>query len=222
MLRRVQRVAAESRVEAFNWGGGHTDAPRRSQPRVAPMAVSPLIDPDHLEREAFKQGYAQGERAGAEAAAARGEAVLRRLEQTIQELHTLRSELVHKTERQVVQLALAMAKRIVHREISLDRELLTAMARVALNRLGVHTGATVRLHPDDYAATHTAQHPDHPNGAIQVVPDPTVRRGGCLIQSDFGLIDIGVDSQIHELTTVLFGRDDGADSLESAEALVGS
>lgn len=185
------------------------------------MAVNLLVDHESRERDAFRQGYAQGEHAGAESAAMRGEAVLRQLSQTIEELGALRTELIHKTERQVVHLALAMAKRIVHREITLDRELLTAMARVALNRLGVNAGATIRLHPDDYAATVVAGHADQ-QGVIQVVPDPVVRRGGCLIQSDFGLIDVGVDSQIQELTTILFGRDGGADSLQSAEALVAS
>lgn len=185
------------------------------------MSVPPVVDRDGLEREAFGQGYAQGERAGAEAAAARSEAVLRRLAATIEELGTLRTALIQKTERQVVQLALAMARRIVHREIALDKELLTAMARVALDRLGANANATIRLHPDDYSATLASRTADAA-GVIQVVPDPVVRRGGCLIQSDFGLIDVGVDSQVQELTTILFGRDEGADALGTAEAFVAS
>jgi flagellar assembly protein FliH len=184
---------------------------------VAPL-VAPVVDRDTIEREAFGQGYAQGERAGSEAAAARAEAILQRLAQTIEELGELRTALIRKTERQVVQLALAIAKRIVHREIALDKELLTAMARVALDRLGANASATIRLHPDDYAVTVASRSADE-GGAVKVVPDPVVRRGGCLIQSDFGLIDIGVDAQIQELTTILFGRDEGADS--TAEALVG-
>jgi flagellar assembly protein FliH len=185
-----------------------------------PLA-NPLVDRDSVEREAFSQGYAQGERAGSEAAAARAEAVLQRLAQTIEELGTLRTALIRKTERQVVQLALAMAKRIVHREIALDRELLTTMARVALDRLGGNTTATIRLHPDDYAATSVSRKADD-GGIVKVVPDPVVRRGGCLIQSDFGLIDVGVESQIQELTTILFGRDEGVDSVVTVEAFVGS
>ena len=44
--------------------------------------------------------------------------------------------MIHQTERQMVQLALAVARRVVHREVSLDPDLLIAMARVALERLG--------------------------------------------------------------------------------------
>jgi flagellar assembly protein FliH len=227
---RAQRIPHGSRVDSFNWGADYDQhqtppsvaAPRAAQTgRAVPMPVVPVADRDGLEREAFGQGYAQGERAGAEAAASRSEAVLRRLAETIEELGALRIELIHKTERQVVQLALAMARRIVHREIALDKELLAAMARVALDRLGANANATIRLHPDDYAATlasRTAGGAD----AIQVVPDPVVRRGGCLIQSDFGLIDVGVDAQVQELTTILFGRDQGADVLGTAEVIVAS
>ena len=48
----------------------------------------------------------------------------------------MRAEMIHQTERQMVQLALAIARRVVHREVSLDPDLLLAMARVALERLG--------------------------------------------------------------------------------------
>ena len=87
-----------------------------------------------------------------EAAATRAEAMLRRLGQTIEELGELRNEMIHRTERQAVQLVLAIAERIVQREVTLDRTLLLGMARVALDRLGEYGSATIRLNPDDYQA----------------------------------------------------------------------
>ncbi len=98
-----------------------------------------------LEREAFTKGYAQGERAGLEAGGKRAEAMLRRIGQTIEELSGLRQTLIHETEREMVQLALTLARRVVHREVTLDPELAAALAHVALERLGTNTPATVRL-----------------------------------------------------------------------------
>jgi flagellar assembly protein FliH len=172
-----------------------------------------------IERDAFGQGFAQGERAGAEAAAARAEAVLQRLKQTVGELQSLRAEMIHKTERQVVELAIAMARRIVHREITLDRELLTAMARVALDRLGESANATIRLHPDDYAATAGSQQEQN-TGVVRVVADPMVRRGGCMVHSEFGLIDVSADAQIQELATALLGTDSTREHLQAEASLV--
>ncbi len=171
-----------------------------AEPATEPAAPRPSFA--ELERDAFMKGYAQGERSGAEAAAKRGEATLRRLAQTVEELAGLRTELVQKTERQVVELALAIAGRVLRREVSLDRELLVAMARIALERLGENTSATIRLNPDDYAFI-GAQAQVGDSSLVRVVADPLVSSGGCLVQSDFGLIDVGIDAQLGEMASAL-------------------
>ena len=125
---------------------------------------------------------------------------------TIEELRALKAEILHKTEQQVVQLAIAIARRIVHREVSLDRGLLATMARVALERLGASASATIRLHPDDYAVVMSGRTEAVEGSVATVVADPLVRRGGCLVQSDFGLIDIGIDEQIQEVSAALLGQ----------------
>ncbi len=205
--RRATRVSPETRVSNF-WDGTpvpHGDAPA-SQTQLQPPAMPGAAQDQssrsfaELEREAFTKGYAQGERAGAEASARRGEATLRRLAQTIEELAGLRGDLVQKTERQVVELALAIARRILHREVTLDRELLVAMARVAIERLGEHTSATIRLNPDDYASIGSV---NCDSGIVRVVADPLVASGGCLVQSDFGLIDVSLDAQLGEMAAAL-------------------
>jgi flagellar biosynthesis/type III secretory pathway protein FliH len=127
--------------------------------------------------------------------------MLRRLAQTIEELGALRSEMIHRTERQAVQLVLAIAERIVQREITLDRTILLGMARVALDRLGEYGVATIRLHPDDYQAI--GAKPSIENGAVEVVADSSVSRGGCHVQSDFGFMDVSPDSQFRELARAL-------------------
>ena len=228
MLSKAMRLKSAQAFEPYDWSGGLDPARPRATPAATPAPApahavheAPAMSSTEraiIERDAFGQGYAQGERAGAEAAAARSEAVLQRLKQTVGELQALRAEMIHKTERQVVQLAIAMARRIVHREISLDPELLSAMARVALDRLGESATATIRLHPDDYAATAGSSH--QADGVVRVVADPMVRRGGCMVQSEFGLIDVSADAQIQELATALLGNDTTKDQLQAEASLV--
>ena len=47
-----------------------------------------------------------------------------------------------------------------------------------------------------------------------------VRRGGCLVQSDFGLIDVSADAQLAEIARTLFGDADGEPSPEASEVFV--
>ena len=215
---RARRLNDTHAVQPFAWhdGPGAPSAfPRLVDealaPQAAPPPAAPPIDVAAIERDAFTKGYAQGERAGAEAAAARTEAMLRRLAGTIEEVQALRAEIVQKTERQVVQLSLAIARRVVNREITLDRDLLVAMARVSLDRLADTQSATIRLHPEDYSAMMARQAPGRsPAGAVRIVADPTVARGGCLVQSEFGLIDVSTAAQLHELSVALLGDEESS------------
>lgn len=161
-----------------------------------------------LERDAFVKGYAQGEKAGTEAGIKRTDAVLRRLGETIDELAGLRSHILQHSEQQLVQLALALARRVVRREIATDDELLGALARVALERLGEARPATIRLNPDDFARSAAGRVEQWAAAHVTVIPDPHVNRGGCLVESPFGFVDTGIDAQLQELANAL---------LESAE-----
>jgi flagellar assembly protein FliH len=158
-----------------------------------------------IEREAFAKGYEQGERAGSEAAGQRGEAMLRRLADTLTELTALRATMIRQTETQLVELALAVARRVVHREVALDRNLLIAIARVALDRLGESVQVTVRLHPEEYEATAAARVAESAGSGVAFVADPRVGRGGCRVESELGMVDAGVDAQIQEIARALLG-----------------
>jgi flagellar assembly protein FliH len=158
-----------------------------------------------LEREAFAKGYAQGERAGMEAGARRADAMLRRVAQTLEDLAHLRKAIVRETESQMVQLALALARRVVHREVSLDPMLVAAMAHVALERIGQSTPATIKLHPEDFAIVAAHRGEAWESAHVRVMPEPSVARGGCVVESEFGVVDGSLDAQFEELTRALLG-----------------
>jgi flagellar assembly protein FliH len=203
------RVIAGANVIPFSWGGNGRSA---EQPSLQPPPAedAPAVNQQRLaslEREAFAKGYEQGERAGAEAAGKRGEAMLRRLSDTLAELTALRASMIRQTENQIVELALAIARRVVHREISLDRNLMIAIVRVALDRLGETAHATVRLHPEEFEATGAARVAELAGADITFVPDARVGRGGCRVESDMGMLDAGVDAQIQEIARALLGED---------------
>ena len=233
MSLRARRLSGDAtNLERFAWNptatGGHlpvavaadvwapVDVPSSAPARAsaaAPAAVQePLVpSPDQqaqlaaLEREAFTKGYAQGERAGLEAGGKRAEAMLRRLAQTLEELSGLRDNMVRQTERELVQLSVAIARRILQREVSVDPELTSALAHIALERLGGATPATVRLHPDDYGIVTSGQQAPLGGRQVEVRPDPAVARGGCLVESEFGFIDASVDAQVDEIARAVLG-----------------
>lgn len=194
------RRLVEVPVDPFRWDQVGARAAAAAPPPNAPPSAEVQARLAALERDAFAKGYAQGERAGTEAAATRADGMLKRLTQTVEELGQLRGEIIRRTERQMVQLVLAIAERIVSRELSIDRGLLLGMARAALDRLGEFGSATIRLHPEDFQAIGG---PSLDLGAVKVIADPIVTRGGCLVQSDFGFMDVSPDAQFRELAQAL-------------------
>ena len=206
MPAKVRRTDLDA-VSPFEWQNRPVppgDVQRRT-PEAPPDPQAQQQILANIERDAFAKGFAQGERAGAEAAAKRGEAMLRRLTQTLEEITGLREQMIRQTEEQMVRLALGVARRIVHREVTIDRDLLIAMARVALDRLGESAKVTVRLNPEDFQATIGAQAAAWHGTHVAVVADARVVRGGCRIDSDFGALDAGIDAQIQELAHALLG-----------------
>ena len=211
----ARRLVAPT-VGRFEWLGGVPVAPIATGPvtEMPTLSSTPLPTLDEvrsaqqshlatLEREAFASGYAAGERAGLEAGTKRAEAMLRRLAQTLDELKALRGTLVRQTEQQMVQLALAIARKILRREATVDQDLIVAMARVALERVGECGIATIRLNPEDYAST-VQRHGDHWAGSrVKVVADPAVSRGGCMVESEFGFVDASVDAQFEQVAQAL-------------------
>ena len=227
MSSRARRLSSHADVAPFRWGA------EQPAPNPEPAPAQPAIDEAalqahlaQLEREAFAKGYAQGEQAGVDAASQRGEAMLYRLTQTLEELTHVRSRMILQTERQMVQLALAIARRVVQREVSLDADLLIAMARVALERLGETAQVKVRLHPDDYEAAGAARVAQLAGSNVLVLADAHLSRGACRVESDMGILEAGVDAQLQEIARALLGEEDEgaappAPSLRSFEGVDG-
>lgn len=220
MSSRARRVTRHATVVPFAWSDAASgfSAPAMED-LYAPSAAS--LPPAHgraeatdervraaaVERDAFATAYAQGEKAGIEAGAKRADAMLRRLSDTLNELEELRRSMVRQTEHQIVQLAVEMAKRILRREVQTDSDLLCAMARVALDRLGETAPATIRLNPEDYHTIAARHGGGWAGNHVNVVADSAVGRGGCMVESSFGFIDASVEAQFRVLEQALLGEE---------------
>ena len=212
-MSRARRLTATVETTPFPWGG---DAVAQV-PGVATMPIVESVRPasaqgssarlSEVERDAFAKGYEQGERSGMEAGGRRAAAMLRRMTSTLEELGALRQQMIQQTERQMVQLALTIAKRILRREVTLDPDLTIAMARVALDRLGESSGATIRLHPEDYAIAVAGAKDEWESEQVTVISDDKVSRGGCRIESAFGFIEASVEAQFEEIERVVLAEE---------------
>lgn len=205
MSSRARRVGSTATVLAFPWDrSGWTEPERPVEPLGLAAVRGEQARLEAVEREALARGFAQGEAAAAASAGARAADLLGELTSALQDVTAVRNEMVRRSERQMVELALALARRIVNQELSVDRNVVLAMARSAIDRLVESARVTVRLHPQDYeATTHERTAPGRPN--VTVTPDPQIAQGACRVESDMGVLEAGVDAQIQEFGRALLG-----------------
>lgn len=171
----------------------HVDTPAHTTSESEGPSLQVQLADAHAQGVA--DGLATAERVMAEERA--------RLASTVREIGGLRRRVLDEAEHDLMQLAVGMARRVLHREVQLDPDILLSMAHVALRRMGERPVATARFHPEDLAAM-TRQ-----NTAVEgltLVSDPEVPRGGCRLESVVGEVDLGVDAQMTELSRVLLGE----------------
>lgn len=160
------------------------------------------------EQEAYERGLADGHRRGAEVSAASVAATIARLSASIREIENLRTAFLKRSEQDIVRLSLAIAHRVLQRETSVDPGLLLQLARAAVEKLSTTSLVTIEMHPDDLAAA-SADTTKSTLGPVELVANPRLTRGACVVQSSAGTIDLCINSQIQEILDTLI-RDDAA------------
>lgn len=148
-----------------------------------------------VEDEARRQGIAEAQAAVAAQVAQEVEPLRAQLVETLEELACLRSHIAARSEQELVSLAIEIAKKIVRREVTIDREIALTLARVALSRLHARSAAAVHLHPEDYAYARERLEQFESCASIELVEDRTISRGGCLIRTESGDVDARIEQQ---------------------------
>lgn len=157
-----------------------------------------------LEQEAYQTGLAAARaNMNKEVEAAAGE-LREQLARTLTELESLYSLIASRAERDLVKLALEIARKVVHREVTTDSDIVLSLARVALERLHPRAVATVLLHPDDFEYVKARRQAVSSNNTIEITADKAVGRGGCIIQSEHGDIDARIEQQFASIERGFF------------------
>ena len=118
-----------------------------------------------------------------------------------------RRELLADLQPYVVHISVEIARRIVRRELRTDPGMITRIAESALEQIGAAANVRVRVHPLDAQVLERSMMeivsaPDEA-AAIEVVPDAAVEQGGCVVESDRGIVDARLRTQFEEIQTSL-------------------
>jgi flagellar biosynthesis/type III secretory pathway protein FliH len=166
-------------------------------------------------RRSFEAGRERGRLEGRQAevesqAAAKSAAEQQRMRQAtelIESFEQERERYLQSVEHEVVELALAIAARILRREAQMDPLLLTGAVRVALGQLAGATEVRLKV-PAAELDLWTEAMALLPNLAIKpvVLAGEGMRLGDCLIETEMGAVDLGIRPQLGEIERGFFDR----------------
>ena len=122
----------------------------------------------------------------------------------IREFALERQNYYRRIEGEVVQLALAVARKILHREVHIDSQALAGIVRITLEKLDTGTQVHLRVHPQeatDWRHYFACQVGDM--AAPEIHEDPAIAAGVCRIETSLGSTEVGLELQLKEIETGL-------------------
>ena len=149
--------------------------------------------------QARSEAFEEGRDAGLQASRMELQAPLERLAASLDELAQCRARFRKETEREIVSLALEVARRILRRELSVDPEAVLGLVRAALESVSLREVLEVRVHPTHAAAVRTFLHSTGAPEAIEIVPDAHLEPGSVLAETRRGGFDASAQSQLDEI-----------------------
>ena len=201
-------------IEAFVYqdivggpGGAATPTEPRPEPQGAKTSQAdnvPRISEEEISRlvsEARAEGMAEGVR--------QAEARLRddvakereRIAGAIRDFQRQRTEYYSKVEIELVHLALAIAGKILHRESQIDRMVVAGLVKAMLERLHQNTKVVVHVRPED---AESWRHFLRDHEGLQVVEDPGLQPKDCLLETELGIANMGLDAKLKEVEQGFF------------------
>ena len=169
----LEALSDQSQVEPFAFPprapGGNR--PQRPAPRTSAAApAAPPPDIEALRREAM-------ERVGDAVRSFRLEA----------------ERLAEQARADAIEVAFQVAARILEAEVKANPETLFSLVRSALRKAGDSRRIALRLSPGDAASLQgdfdRVGRGDLSAARVEIVPDPTLGPGDCLVDTDFGQVD---------------------------------
>jgi flagellar assembly protein FliH len=158
------------------------------------------------ERNAAGAGFEKGREAGRQEAQERYGAAVTRFAEAAAGLSSLRPQLRHDAEADVVKLAIAIARRVLHRELGADPEAMLGLVKASLEKLDNREVDRVRVNPEDAEAVRGAAARLRPTARLEVVPDGRLQRGAAVFETARGAMDASVETQLEEIERGLIDR----------------
>ncbi len=190
---------------------GVPDVPVAVPARFAPASqrgVLPGPVPRSLAHAAAPEAPSAPSVSAADLEAIRRDA-LDRVDAAVEMLRAQADRLAEGARADAIEIAFQVARKILEIEIRQSPEALFALVRSAVRRAGDSRRVAIRLAPDDAAALQSEVGKAALEGVtaarIEIVADPGLSSGDCVVDTDFGQVDGRLSTRLSEIRRAVDG-----------------
>ncbi|NLG19501.1 MAG: hypothetical protein GX556_19440 [Fibrobacter sp.] len=153
--------------------------------------------------EGYKDGYSRGEQEAGECYQKSVDQLQSKTGLFLREFEESKREVFSNAEHMLVRLCTEMVKKIISVELSVNGEIILSVLKKALGYIGDRDRLIVRVSPDDFEAVSGRKDFWVPVADrlknVNIEADQRVSRGGCIIESNSGVVDARLGVQYEEL-----------------------
>jgi flagellar assembly protein FliH len=180
-------------------------------PQAEQVIAKAQKEADNIRKQAREQGYADGFAKGKEENQKEFEEMSQASQQVIaslvSQLKEQEKDMMRLLSPRLADLAMELARRIIHREIKLDQSIVVGQAKEAITKILEREKLIIRVNPRE-EKTMKAQKPVLMSlfdgiDKIEVVADQTVERGGCVVETNLVKVDAQPESQLQSARKAL-------------------
>jgi len=149
------------------------------------------------------EGLAEGERAARE----QFQPLVESFEKVTRELAAYRKQMYGRVEREMVEMVVALAKKVIRYEMATREESIQDMIRLAVQSVLDKEFMTIKINPEDkehaenFRPELTHLYPEIQK--IVIEPQSGIARGGCVIETNFGAVDARIEKLEEGLDKIL-------------------
>ena len=117
--------------------------------------------------------------------------------------------ILSEAEPKIIEMVLAISRKIIYDELEERPAVVLELVRGALERVRDQNQLVIHVSPEDYEfilqSRHQLQAVVGAERTLTLTADTVLGKGGCLIETSFGTVEAGIDTQLESIRRVLQG-----------------
>lgn len=154
----------------------------------------------------LKRGYEEGYKEANEKVQSEWSQKLSLIDEIADSLNAPLKEFDNLIQEKTTEIAIAIAKHIIRRELSIDSGQIVSAVKQAIELIP-KDGEKINLHvnPKDVSQVNEIFSGNDVTSKYNIVQDPTIQVGGCKALTDYSLVDLTIEKQIGNIASQIFG-----------------